>query len=87
MSWKHDIQLRDLDGDQSIEVLCRRCNDARYEKVSALLEAAAEADLTPFTYLDEVEARLACKRWGCNGPVTISLADGAETSGFVGGLP
>jgi hypothetical protein len=84
MSWKHEIQLRDLDGEQAIEVLCRRCNDAYYERVSELLEAAG---LTPFSYLDEVERRLACKRWGCKGAVTISLADSAETSAFVGGLP
>ncbi len=86
MSWKHEIQLRDLDGDQSIEVICRRCNDAYYEVVSNLRESAA-AGLTPFSYLDEVERSLACKRWGCAGAVTISLAGNAETSAFVGGLP
>ena len=84
MSWKHEIQLRDLDKDQAVEVLCRRCNDAYYERVSDLLDGEG---MTPFTYLDEVECRLACKRWGGAGPVTISLADGAETSAFVGGLP
>ena len=84
MSWKHEIQLRDLDGDQSIEVLCRRCNDAYYERVS---ELRGKAGLTPFSYLDEVERRLACKRWGCAGPVTVGLAGNAETSAFVGGLP
>ncbi len=85
MSWKHDIQLRDLDPGQAIEVLCRRCNDAYYEEAADLLEA--DNPMTPYTYLDEVEARLTCKRWGCEGPVTISLAGNAETSGFVGGLP
>ena len=85
MSWKSDLQLRDLDEAQAIEVLCRRCNDAYYEQAASLLEAAAA--LTPDTYLDEVEAHLTCKRWGCAGPVTISLTDSAETSGFVGGLP
>ncbi len=91
MSWKQELQLRDLDGEQAIEVLCRRCNNAYYERVSDLLEAAeaegAAKPMTPFTYLDEVEALLACRRWGCQGPVTISLADNAETSAFVGGLP
>ena len=86
MSWKQEIQLRDLDGGQAIEVLCRTCNDAHYEQVAALLEGETQ-DITPDTYLDEVEARLACRRWGCKGKVTISLADGAETSAFVGGLP
>ncbi len=103
MSWKEEIQLRDLDGSQAIEVLCRKCRHAHYERVADLLEAAAEGaeaeaeeaeeaagaakPMTPFTYLDEVEALLACRRWGCQGPVTISLADNAETSAFVGGLP
>ncbi len=86
MSWKHEIQLRDLDGDQSIEVICRRCRHAHYEAVSSLRESAVTG-LTPFSYLDEVERRLACKRRGCAGAVTISLADNAETSAFVGGLP
>ncbi len=86
MSWKHEIQLRDLDGEQSIEVLCRRCRHAHYERVGDLLDEAVTG-LTPFSYLDEVEKRLACKRWGCEGPVTISLAGAAETSAFVGGLP
>ncbi len=96
MSWKQELQLRDLDGSQAIEVLCRKCHHAHYERVADLLEAAAEGAeeaegaakaMTPFTYLDEVEALLACHRWGCTGPVTISLADNAETSAFVGGLP
>ena len=85
MSWKREIQLRDLDGGQAIEVLCRKCHDARYERVADLLEAADA--MTPDTYLDEVEAHLTCQRWGCDGAVTISLADNVETSAFVGGLP
>ena len=46
MSWKHEIQLRDLDKDQAVEVLCRRCNDAYYERVSDLLDGEG---MTPFT--------------------------------------
>ena len=84
MSWKAEIQLRDLDGGQAIEVLCRKCHDARYEKVAALLKTDG---LHPDSYLDEVEAHLACHRWGCKGAVTINLAGDAETSAFVGGLP
>ena len=95
MSWKQELQLRDLDGSQAIEVLCRECRHAHYERVADLLEAAGAVEgeaaaakpMTPFTYLDEVEALLACRRWGCKGAVTISLAGNAETSAFVGGLP
>ena len=39
MSWKSDLQLRDLDEAQAIEVLCRKCNDAYYERAADLLEA------------------------------------------------
>ncbi len=81
MTWKHEIQLRDLDGDQAIEVTCRRCGQTYYEQVSNLL------GLGKMSYLDEVEKRLACKRRGCRGPVRIALMDSAETDGFVGGLP
>ena len=87
MSWKEELQLRDLDGEQSIEVLCRRCGDARYERVAELRDSEATTGLTPFSYLDEVESRLACNHWRCPGPVTITLANNAETSAFVGGLP
>lgn len=81
MSWKHEIQLRDLDGDRSIEVTCRLCGHTHYEQVSSLLA------LGEMSYLDEVEMRLACKRRGCRGSVRLALMGTAETDGFVGGLP
>ncbi len=84
MTWKHEIQLRDLDPHQSIEVTCRRCARTYYEQASALLE---RGDAMRYAYLNEVEARLACKSRGCHGPVRIALMDNAETGGFVGGLP
>ena len=81
MSWKHEVQLRDLDAQQAIEVTCRRCGQSYYRQVSELLEWGK------MSYLDEVENRLACKGRGCHGPVRIALMDNAETDGFVGGLP
>lgn len=81
MTWKQEIQLRDLAADQSIEIACRQCGHAYYRLVSDLLE------LGKMSYLDEVEKRLACKRRGCRGRVCVSLMDRAETDGFVGGLP
>lgn len=81
MSWKHEVQLRDLDADRSIEVTCRRCGHSYYRQVSELLEWGK------MSYLDEVEKRLACQGRGCHGAVRISLMDNAETDGFVGGLP
>ncbi len=84
MSWKHDIQLGDLEGDQRLEVTCRRRGHSHYVRISELL---AQKDMTPQAYLDEVEARLKCRSRGCRGAVRITLIDGGETSGFVGGLP
>ena len=84
MTWKHEIQLRDLDAEQSIEVTCRRCARTYYEQASALLELG---DAMGYAYLNEIEKRLACKDRGCRGPVRIALMDNTETGGFVGGLP
>jgi hypothetical protein len=84
VTWKDELQLRDLDADQSIEVTCRRCARTYYEQASALLE---QGDTMRYVYLDEMEKRLACKYRGCQGPVRITLMDNTETEGFVGGLP
>ena len=84
MTWKHEIQLRDLDAQQSIEVTCRRCGRTYYEQASALLK---QGDAMHYVYLNEMEKRLACKYRGCHGPVRITLMDNTETEGFVGGLP
>lgn len=83
MSWKKSLQLRDLHGDQSLEITCRTCGYTRYEMPSALLQ---DDDLR-HAYLDEVEAALFCKARDCTGPVRIALTGDAETEGFMGGLP
>lgn len=84
MTWKHEIQLRDLDAHQSIEITCRQCGQTYYEQASALLK---RGDTMRYAYLNEMEKRLTCKYRGCRGPVRITLMDNTETGGFVGGLP
>ncbi len=84
MTWKHEIQLCDLDAHQSIEITCRQCGQTYYEQASALLK---RGDTMRYAYLNEMEKRLTCKYRGCHGPVRITLMDNTETSGFVGGLP
>ena len=37
-------------------------------------------------YLDELEARLRCHKWGCSGACRIALPSDVETEGFQGGL-
>lgn len=82
MSWKHDLQLRDLEPEQMIEVVCRRCGYAYYEQATKLLERGG----FEFAWLDEVEKTLACPQWGCPGPVKLALSASNETEGFTGGL-
>jgi len=81
VTWKHEIQLGDLDADQSIEITCRQCGQTYYRQVAEL------TGMGKMSYLDEVESRMACKRRGCHGGVRLSLGDNAVTDGFVGGLP
>lgn len=81
MGWKHDLQLRDLADHLTVEVTCRQCGYNYNRQVAELtgLEKALR--------LDEVEARLACRRRGCRGRVRIALVDAIKTEGFVGGMP
>ena len=82
MSWKTNLQLRDLDDDQPIEVTCRICGHTRY----ALPQVLKQREDLKHAYLDEVEAALSCKQRGCHGAVRIALSTDAETEGFMGGL-
>ena len=84
MTWKQEIQLRDLDLNQSIEITCNYCNRTYYEQPSILLK---QGDSMRYAYLNEIEKRLFCKYRGCNGPVKIALINNTETEGFSGGLP
>jgi len=84
VTWKHEIQLRDLDLHQLIEITCIHCNRTYYEKPSVLLK---QSNSMRYIYLNEIEKRLFCKYRRCNGPVRITLINNTETEGFSGGLP
>jgi hypothetical protein len=81
MGWKHDLQLRDLAADLTIEITCRQCSFSYNRQVAEL------TGLDRSLRLDEVEARLPCRRRGCRGGVRIALVDAEKTEGFVGGMP
>ena len=52
-------------------------------------EEAAEWQRSRFLrqlYLDELEDRLQCHKWGCGGACRIALPSDVETEGFQGGL-
>ena len=82
MNWKQELQLRDLDPAQPIEVQCRICGHGHNEWPSELLQ---QEELT-YVYLDELEHHLKCTRRGCHGPVRLSLAKPGDTEAFVGGM-
>lgn len=81
MSWKTDLKLPDLDAHTQIECTCKSCGHTHYEDSRRLLSLPEHDQL----YLDEVEARLRCKKPFCRGPVRIALLFD-EAEGFVGGM-
>ena len=84
MSWKTNIQLRDLDADQKIEVTCRSCNGMHYTTQQNLIHIYGQ-EIT-YKYLDEIEALITCKRPTCSGKTRIALSGKSETGSFIGGL-
>lgn len=81
-SWKAQLQIRDLAPDMRIEVECKTCGFFRYEDAKEWQASRLMAQL----YLDELEDRLRCHKWGCGKPVRIALPSSVETEGFQGGL-
>jgi hypothetical protein len=81
-SWKAQIQVRDLDDNQRLEMTCKSCGHVHY-LTRALICAAPERE---FLYLDEVERETICRARGCRGAVRLSIQSNSKASGFVGGL-
>lgn len=82
MNWKTDLQLRDLDADQKIELTCKICGAVQIKQAQ---DYQARIELT-FAWLDEIERDEICKQRGCYGNVRLSIYHKSEQSGFVGGL-
>lgn len=82
MSWMRNIQVRDLDERQRLEMTCRQCGHVHY-LTRAMICVSPERE---FLYLDEVERETICKARGCRGSVRLSIQSKSATSGFVGGL-
>lgn len=82
MSWKRNIQVRDLDAGQKLEMTCRTCGHVHY-LTKALICTSPERE---FLYLDEVEWEGICRARGCRGQVRLAMQSNSATSGFVGGL-
>ena len=82
MSWKTKLQILDMDSTDRLEARCRSCGYVWYELPCAYAHKSHIRQL----YLDEFEARLRCKQWGCGGRITIAKTSEGETEGFQGGL-
>lgn len=82
MSWKSDLRLDDLPGEERLEIACRDCGSHRYHTARELLERRALKD----AYLDQVEDTLRCHRKRCFGPVRLYRADPGDAEAFVGGM-
>lgn len=81
MSWKEELQLRDLPAERKIGFRCKKCNLSQPKLVQELL-----LKFEPVLYLDEVEARLICRSWGCGGALMMELEHTIIMEGFQGGL-
>lgn len=81
-SWQQNIQVRDIDPDQKLEITCKSCGHVHY-LTRAMICASPERE---FEYLDEVERNEICKARGCRGAVRLAMPRKGDTSGFVGGL-
>lgn len=82
MSWADNLQIRDLDPTDRLEMTCRRCGQLRYIEVAPLQAHRLHAQL----YLFEVEHRARCRSRGCNGTMRMALPLPHKTTGFVGGI-
>jgi len=91
MSWRNELKLADLPAGEALEITCPKCGAARYATAAELsahrIAGALDGEIVSLAtaYLDQVEARLRCRR--CGGPGLLSRVWQDKISSFVGGLP
>lgn len=81
-TWKENVQVRDLEAGDRLEMTCKACDHVHY-LTRALLCSSPERE---FLYLDEIEKEATCRARGCRGAVRLAMAPRGDTSAFVGGL-
>lgn len=81
-SWKENVQVRDLDPGQKLEITCKSCGHVHY----LTRENIFTSDEREFLYLDEIERETICRARGCRGAVRLAMLRSGDTSAFVGGL-
>ena len=92
MSWRNELKSwRDLPAGEALEIACPKCGAARYATAAELsahkMPGALDGETVSLAaaYLDQIEARLRCRR--CGGPGRLSRVWQDKISGFVGGMP
>lgn len=81
MNWKATLQVRDLEPDRKVELLCRSCGFMRYVTGKHFIRSREDMNL----WVDEAEVREQCLR--CKGPVRLIQYHQHKVSGWVGGMP
>ena len=85
------MKLADLPGGEALEIACPKCGAARYATAAELsahkMPGALDGETVSLAdaYLDQIEARLRCRRCGGHGRLSRVWQD--KISGFVGGMP
>ena len=70
MSWRNELKLADLPAGEALEIACPKCGAARYATAAELsahkMPGALDGETVSLAaaYLDQVEARLRCRRCG-----------------------
>ncbi len=82
MSWKDELQLRDLEPEQILEFTCKTCGHVHHYEAGVLQENRDRICV----WLVEIEAAERCKSRGCNGRMRLAIYHDNANSGFVGGL-
>lgn len=82
MNWKRNIQVLDLEPEDRLELVCRKCNKLRWLTGKELLDRAD----AKYLWLEDVERRARCRQRGCGGNMRMAMPGEGETTGFVGGI-
>ncbi len=82
MSWKRELQLRDIDYVERVEITCKMCGLFQPQDPQKLIDHFG-LDMR----LDEVEELIKCQKWGCGGDVRLTLPTENKLEGFQGGMP
>jgi hypothetical protein len=83
INWKQNIQVRDLDDAQKLEITCKACGHVHYLAREIIMKGGEDRE---FLYLDQIEDESICKARGCNGKVRLAIVKRRDTSAFIGGL-